>query len=163
MTIDDRLDAALAELGAALRKKRNPTRFHARGILLAVGELALSGNPAAASAGAERVAAIVGDRHDDWARAVHEEIEMAGVEFVRSVDPKYLEHPRYDLAYTVAARERLEARLAAVEALGISPPDELLEQISAADERLAPHLKHGAGRARPGGSGERPADQGRPH
>ncbi len=162
MTTESDLDTALAELAAVLRKKRDPTRFHARAILLAVGELSLSGDAAAAAAAAERVAAIVGDRHDPWARAVHEEIEMAAVEFVRSVDPKYLDHPKYDFAYTVVARERLEARLAATEVFGILPTDEILEQVSAADARLAPHLERGPRKSRRQGSGERPAGPGGP-
>ena len=162
MTTENDLEAALTDLTTALRKKRNPSRFQARAILLAIGDLALSGNSVAASAGAARLATAVGERAADWERAVQEEIELAAVEFVRSVDPKYLDHPRYDFAYTVGARERLEARLVGAEILGVSPPDALLDQISTADGRLAPHLLRTAGKG-PRGSGGTTSGPDRPH
>jgi hypothetical protein len=134
------LDAALAELATALRKKHKPSRFHARAILVALGEQILAEDGARVTAGVQRVAELVRERPADWEAAVREELELASTEFVRSVDPRFLTHPRYDFAYTVAVRERLEARLAAAERMGIAPAEGLLEQIVEADELLAPYL-----------------------
>ncbi len=135
------LEAALAELAAALRKKRKPSRFHARAILVALGEQILVEDGARVTAGVARVAELVRELAADWEAVVREELELAATEFVRSVDPRFLSHPRYDFAYTVTARERLEARLSAAERLGIGPAEGLLEQVVEADELLAPHLR----------------------
>ena len=74
---------------------------------------------------------------DGWSEAVRAEVSLACAEHVHSVDPRYLDLPNYDLSYTRAARERLQARLAAAGALGIDVPETLLEGVRRADELLA--------------------------
>lgn len=134
------LEASLAELAAAVRKKRKPSRFHARAVLVALGHRILAGDRDLTAAAVARVKDLVQERIADWELAVREELELAAAEFVRSVDPRFLSLPKYDFAYTVAARERLEARLAAADQLGIAVEESLLEQVADADERLAPYL-----------------------
>jgi hypothetical protein len=142
MTNDEtELEPAIADLAAALRKKRKPSRFHARAILLALGERVLAEDETRAALAVANIAELVREKPAEWEAAVHEELELAATEFVRSVDPRFLTHPRYDFAYTLTARERLEARLAGAERLGIAPAEGLLEQISEADQALAPHLR----------------------
>jgi hypothetical protein len=60
---------------------------------------------------------------------------------VQSADPRFLSHPSYDFDYTLLARERLEARLVAAEALGHPPRAELLARMRRADALLAPYLR----------------------
>jgi hypothetical protein len=56
-----------------------------------------------------RDAARLGPEH--WERAVGDELSLALGEFAQLVDPRFLSLPRYDIAYTLAARARLEDRL----------------------------------------------------
>lgn len=152
------LDAAIAELATALRRKRTPSRYHAREILIALGQRLLAGDETRAASASERIADVVRARSAEWERAVLEELDLACTEFVLSVDPRYLSHPRYDFAYTITARERLEARLVAADRLGIVPGEGLLERVVQADLALEPHLRRrdgpgkaeGPGRSRPG-------------
>jgi hypothetical protein len=73
-----------------------------------------------------------------FAVALREELSMAITEHVRSCDPRYLENPKYDLVYTVEARERLEARLEVAERLGLPADEGLLEAVARADALLQP-------------------------
>jgi hypothetical protein len=59
---------------------------------------------------------------------------------VRSCDPRYLDHPKYDLVYTVEARERLEARLVVAEKLGLPADEAMLEAVERADGLLQSRL-----------------------
>jgi hypothetical protein len=131
----------LEELARACAPRQRIDRLHARAVLLAIGERALAED----SAGAERLAARVREltlaRGADWQAAVGDEILMAATEHVRSVDPRFLRRPDYDLAYTVEARAALEARLRAAESLGIEVPAPLLERVAAADRLLEPLLR----------------------
>jgi hypothetical protein len=136
----------LKELALACGPKRRIDRLHAREVLLAIGERVLADDGAGAQEWASRVRELTAPREADWLRAVHDEILMASTEHVRSVDPRFLNRPDYDLAYTVEARAALEARLRAAEALGIEVPHSLLDRVAAADRLLEPLL----GRRAPG-------------
>jgi len=128
------------ELALASRPKQRIDRLHAREVLLAIGERVLGEDLPGAEQMARRVHEITAVREADWQAAARDEILMASTEHVRSVDPRYLSRPDYDLAYTVEARASLEARLRAAELLGIDLPAGLLDRVSAADRLLAPFL-----------------------
>jgi hypothetical protein len=68
-----------------------------------------------------------------WDLAVRDELAMACTEHIRSVDPRYLDHPAYDLAYTLEARRLLEARLKGAEGTGIVLDEALSAGIRRAD------------------------------
>jgi hypothetical protein len=136
------------------RKKRRPNRFEARALLVSLGTALLEADPQAEPA-LTKVRGLLDLDREAWAAAVSEELTLAATEHVRSCDPAYLRHPRYDFPYTVAARHRLEARLRAAEALDLAPDEILLDQIERADRLLAPFLgPHGA--ADHGGAGHAP-------
>lgn len=142
MTNDFRHDIAYActELQRRLKSKEIPDRQIVRFAFLALGQVALQeGSGEAKPLAAELKAA--GEAHEDrWAEAVDSEMTLAVAEHVGGVDPRFLDMPTYDFNYTVTARERLEARLQAMEVLGYEVSEELLDQVSEADERLAPYL-----------------------
>lgn len=146
------LEEALTELEAWTRKGKLPARQDARAILVPLGRLAL-GDPSVdlGPEGALRVrlTAAVAPCPEAWEGAVTEELALACAEHVQSVDPRYLELPNYDLGYTLAARERLEARLAGAGVLGLEAPEHLLEGVRQADRLLEPLRARGTG---PGGS-----------
>jgi len=132
---------ALAELRQHLskNKKASPSRFHARALLCSLGEVALDGGEPESLA--SELAEVVKDHREGWERAVREELELACTEHIQGVDPRFLKHPRYDFEYTVTARRRLEMRLRAVELMGLSVDERLLDQVAEADARLEPHLR----------------------
>ena len=148
MTADPaaRLDQALAELGRTLAKRGKPTRYDARAILIALGELVLAGDTETVDRAVGRLEPLVAPEVEAWRRAVADELALAGTEHVQSVDPRWLDHPRYDFAYTVAARVDLEARLRAAERLDLAPNEDLLNRIARADALLAPYLRGRAGK-----------------
>jgi len=130
----------LRELALACRPKQRIDRLHAREVLLAIGERVLGEDLPAADELVRRVRELTAARDADWQAAARDEILMASTEHVRSVDPRYLSRPDYDLAYTVEARAGLEARLRAAELLGIELAPGLLDRVSAADRLLEPFL-----------------------
>ncbi|MBK7642203.1 MAG: hypothetical protein IPJ19_04015 [Planctomycetes bacterium] len=130
-----------ADLAQACAARGRIDRLHARGVLLAIGERILAADELGATALVDRLRAIVAARETDWLAAVRDEILMAATEHVRSVDPRFLARPDYDLTYTVDAREALEARLRAAEALSIEVEPALLERLAAADRLLEPLLR----------------------
>ena len=142
MKSDPRHDITYActELQRRLKSKEIPDRQLVRFAFLALGQIALEeGQVEARSIGSELKAAAE-EHADHWSEAVSSEMALAVAEHVGGVDPRFLDMPSYDFNYTVTARERLEARLQAMEALGYEVAEELLDQISDADERLAPYL-----------------------
>lgn len=143
------LDAALGQL-RELSPKQKPGHRHARAVLVPLGITILEQGEDAALGAAARVQAAVEPFGDAWTDAVDAELRMACTEHIQSVDPRYLDLPNYDFAYTMAARERLEARLAASGLLGYAPPEDLLDRVAKADATLAPYLE----RSRPRGGGE---------
>lgn len=146
-----RLEAALAEIAAGLGRKRwTPDRFLAREILLALGEMALPDDSGAAAEAeatglaegwAARILQALEPAAEAFARAVAEELDLAASEHTLGVNPRFLDHPRYDLDYAVLARERLEARLVAAGLLGLEPEEALLERVAEADRLLEPYLR----------------------
>jgi hypothetical protein len=125
--------AAAERLGA----RRPPTRQAARPLLLGIGRLLLDGQAAQAAPALERLAACIARDPGRWGEALQSEISMAVTEVVRSADPRWLDHPRYDWGYVLEARQLVEARLAALDALGWEVEDALLEALARADELLA--------------------------
>ena len=134
----------LKDLARACAPRQRVDRLHARAVLLALGELVLAEDAAGAEEFGKRVRAITALRAEDWISAVRDEILMAATEHVRSVDPRFLSRPDYDLHYTVEAREELEARLRGAELLGIEIAPAVLDRVAAADRLLAPYLGPGA-------------------
>jgi hypothetical protein len=131
----------IRDLAEACAPKQRIDRLHAREVLLAIGQRVLGDDATGAQALAGRVRALTATREADWQAAVHDELSMAATEHVRSVDPRFLSRPDYDLAYTVEAREALEARLRAAELLGIEVAPPLLDRVAAADRLLEPLLR----------------------
>ena len=130
----------LKELVRACGPRQRIDRLHARAVLLTLGERVLAEDAAGAAEFARRVLQITSPRAEDWQSAVRDEILMAATEHVRSVDPRFLSRPDYDLHYTVEARAALEARLRGAELLGIEVGPSLLYRIAAADRLLTPLL-----------------------
>jgi hypothetical protein len=166
------LDELLAALRKALERHKVPTRHEARPVLLALGAEIVAGRNESVDAAvralheifpssgpSSEAASRKGEPDDarrgsaqaawsaDWRAAVADELSMACTEFVRSVDPQHLTHPRYDFEYTLQARERLELRLRAAERLGLPLGEAWSSQVERADERLEAVRRKG----RPGG------------
>jgi len=141
------LAAALSEFALLRKNKKAPGHRMARAVLVPLGEILLEGTTEGLDATLGEIARLTEDCSEEWAKAVDAELRMAAEEHCASVDPRYLEHPRYDFAYTVSARERLEARLRAIELLGLLVPEDLLDRVGKADEVLEPFLER-ADRAR---------------
>jgi hypothetical protein len=138
---DADVELVFTEIEAHIAAAKKPSRFQARAALLAIGMDLLAGNRDRASSSVERMKAIVAKDPETWRAAVEEELTLACTEHVRACDPRWLEHPRYDFRYTVAAREKLEARLAAAARIDLPASELLLDQVARADGVLEPHLK----------------------
>lgn len=140
---DDDLQRALRDLRARLEAGTSPTRHDARAVLVPLGERLLAEGPNGVASELDRLKELVRRAPDAWgsawSRAVEDEMDMACAEHVRSVDPRWLEHPEYDLEYTLDARRRLEARLRALAEIGFAVKPELLASVARADSRLAAH------------------------
>lgn len=132
------IDENLVDLKQRLAKKAQPNRFHARELLTALGTLIIE--EGAEIPEIERVRAAVAP-FENWEHAVAEEMSLACTEHVQGVDPRFLDLPNFDFDYLVAARERLEARLAAVEALGLQISEDLLNRVAEADRVVEPYLR----------------------
>lgn len=139
------LERALSDFERMRKAKQAPDHRLARSVLVPLGELLLEGTTSGLEATLERIATLTEGCAKPWVRAVDAELRMAAEEHCASVDPRYLDHPRYDFAYTVSARERLEARLRAVELLGLEAPEDLLDRVARADEVLEPYLQRAEG------------------
>lgn len=137
---EERIREALAELRSLAKRERTPDRFLARALLIELGRMELA-EPGSAAALAAEVREAAAPIQAGWESAVESELSMACTEHVRSVDPRYLDQPIYDFQYTIAARERLEARLVAAGLLELEAPEHLLDQVAEADSLLAPYLE----------------------
>lgn len=133
------LEEALSELEGLDPVKRAPNRYHARALLVPLGELLRAGQDVGAEVG--RVRAASARLGESFEQAVTSEVSLACAEHVHAVDPRYLGLPNYDFEYTVRARARLEARLLAAATLRVEIPETLLTGVRLADERLAPYLQ----------------------
>lgn len=137
----EEFDAALALIRTAIDGEKVLSRYHARALLLPLGALIVRGETTAIVRDAvTRGRAVLERDREGWDTAVHDELEMAVAEHVRSADPQFVRRPDYDLAYARTARERLQARLDAGAALGGQPTSDQLQRIAQADRILAPHL-----------------------
>ena len=132
------IDENLTELKQLAKQKREPNRLHARDLLTALGALVLEEGADAPEVARVRTAVEPFER---WEKAVAEELSLACTEHVQSVDARFLDLPNYDFDYLVSARERLEARLVAVEALGLATPEDLLNRVAEADRVVEPYLR----------------------
>ncbi len=137
----EELEEAVRTLEALVGRGARPSRHDARRILLALGEILLEGDEPAASGPIGRLRAVVERVREAWEKACGEELALAASEHVQGVDPRWLSHPRFDLAYVVEARRRLEMRLRAMERLGQEPDEVWLDRIAQADQLLQPHLE----------------------
>jgi len=112
------LEALIRVLEARAGRGAPLTRHDARPILLCIGRSLLARRPEELGDAAERLRRLPEPFRLSWAAAVRDEMSMACTEHVRSVDPRFLKHPQYDLAYTLEARRELEARSMACALLG---------------------------------------------
>lgn len=133
------LEAALTELDAAAKRKHRPTRQHARALLIALGER-LPDEPELLPVVSQRLERTLGPLREAWEAALLDELLLACTEHVRSCDPRYFGHPRYDWEYTLVARAQLEARLRAAHALGVPLDAALLRKVERADALLQQRL-----------------------
>jgi hypothetical protein len=116
-----------------------PEPRHARRLLVALGLAAIEAEGAWPAELAGRVNARLAARREAWERAIARDLELAVWEFDTSVDPRYLPRPDYDHGYTREARERIDARLVALDLLDLDFPESLGEKLSAADARYEPY------------------------
>jgi hypothetical protein len=135
------LEAACKELVRRKKEKEIPDRQLVRLAFLSLGKVALDEGESEAVLLAGLLREAAAPHEDRWHEAVESEMTLAVTEFVSCVDPNFLDKPIYDFEYTVAARERLEARLWAADAIGTHLPEGLLDQVLQADEMLAPYLE----------------------
>ena len=135
------LQNALDALRRLAQKGESPTRHQVRDLLLALGAEIRSGDTRAVEGAIESLHPILPAFGESWRTAVADEISLACTEHVRSVEPRYLDHPRYDFEYTIAARDRLELRLCAAEKLGLAATREWLVQVARADALLTSSLE----------------------
>lgn len=140
----DRALADLAELAPGPPGRgRASDRYHARALLVPLGELLVASDGEPAAELRERIegARTLPERLGRaWQAAVTLELELACAEHIHSVDPRFLDHPDYDWDYTLEARRKLTARLVAARELGLETPSALLARVEEADRRLDRHL-----------------------
>lgn len=145
------LEAALAALEALARSMGTLTRHDVRPILLGIGESLPSAVAADVDACRERFSALPLAFRTAWEAAVRDELAMACTEHIRSVDPRYLDHPAYDLRYTVEARRALEDRLRAAGITGVPLDEALSSAVHRADALLESRLSRDRGMEGPSG------------
>jgi len=136
--MNDELDRDLSALAAMVERRALPTRHDARPLLLEIGRRLSqdAGSSADLEPVKRRISGFPPAFAEAWSAAVLDEISMAATEYVRSADPRYLGHPKYDWAYTLEAREHLGWRMKAVQYLGIAASPDLEAAIERADRLL---------------------------
>jgi hypothetical protein len=140
------LPAALELLRKAVDKPGNLDRHLVRAVLLPLGALLIHPGDEDQDAILTEIRELVEPAEKAWREALEFELKLAASEHIQSVDLRYLSRPDYDFEYTMRARERLEARLAAAEALGWPADAELLQRVQRADATLEPFLGSREGR-----------------
>lgn len=143
------LEATLADLEALARRKGPLTRHDVRPILLRIGESLPSAEAEDVDACRARISTLPPAFCATWEAAVRDELAMACTEHIRSVDPRYLDHPAYDFRYTVEARRALEARLRAARITGVDLDEALDAAVRRADAMLEDRLPRGSRLERP--------------
>lgn len=140
-TVED-VERALRTLEGLRRpKQRRPDRHDARALLVPLGLQLLSQGTRGLEEHLERIRSVGEALGAAWYDAVQDELSLAAGEHVQAVAPRFLDLPNYDFAYTLRARERLEARLVAAAELDLEIPAALARSIELADARLAPYLE----------------------
>lgn len=139
------LEAALADLEALARRKGPLTRHDVRPILLGIGGALDSAEARDAEACGARFLALPLPFRTAWESAVRDELAMACTEHVRSVDPRYLDHPAYDLRYTLEARRALEVRVLAARITGVVLDEAFSAAVGRADALLEARLARARG------------------
>jgi hypothetical protein len=134
--VTSELELALAAIQALEKRRGRPTRHDARPVLLELGRLLGEGDGHAAEEAKRRIAGLPAGFAEGWTVAVRDEISMAATEYTLSLDPRYLDHPKYDWEYTLEARRRLAWRLEAVRFLGIPTEASTLAAIERSDRLL---------------------------
>lgn len=117
------------------------TRHEARPILLGIGQSLQTGRPEELGDAGDRLRKLPEHPRESWIAAVKDELSMATTEYVQSVDPRFLNHPQYDLAYTLEARRQLDARWRACAYLGRAPDPATLASVERADKLLEARTK----------------------
>jgi hypothetical protein len=145
-TSGDALEHALSALRALSIQRKAPTRHHARDLLLALGEAIRSGDEPRVERTLDDLRSIAPALGARWPAAVADELALACTEHVRSVDPRYLDHPQYDFEYTRSARDKLDLRLRAAERIRLPATAEWMSQVERADALLAEALQRRAAR-----------------
>jgi len=135
--VNPELEALIRALRSRTGRSPSVTRHDARPILLGIGGALLAGRQADLGNAAELLRGLPGPLESSWIAALRDEMSMACTEYVRSVDPRYLNHPQYDLAYTLDARLQLEARWRASIYLGQPPDAASTAAVERADALLA--------------------------
>ena len=130
------LELALAAIEALETRRGRPTRHDARAVLLELGRLLGEGDGHEAEKAKRRIAGLPAGFAEVWTAAVRDELSMAATEYALSLDPRYLDHPKYDWEYTLEARRRLAWRLEAVQFLGIPAEASTLAAIERSDRLL---------------------------
>jgi hypothetical protein len=131
------LEAAIRAVEAPANRAGPPTRHEARPILLGIGRSLQTGRPEELGDAADRLRGLPERPRKAWIAAVKDEIAMAITEYVRCVDPRFLDHPQYDLDYTLEARRQLDARLKACEYLGEPAEPAAVDAVARADALLS--------------------------
>jgi hypothetical protein len=145
------LQAEIAGLEELAKRGRILTRHDVRPILLAIGGALSSAEAADLDATRERYRALPPEFRAAWEAAVRDELAMASTEHIRSVDPRYLDHPAYDFRYTLEARRDLDARLRAAGLTDIHIDETLSAAVGRADALLESRLARRAGVVGPPG------------
>lgn len=122
-------------------KGSRPSRVHARELLLAIGALAIEGRTKEAKEAISGLLPTLERLGDAWLEAIGQEMDLACSEHIQGVDPRYLQHARFDFSYVIEARQRLEMRLRALDVLGVDADERALDQVAEADDRLRPYLE----------------------
>jgi len=131
--------AAIAALEKSFVKRKNVDHHLVRAILVPLGSLIEAGEDVDAEL--ERLGGLIEPRKQLWEQALQFELKLAVSEHVLSVDLRYLTRHNYDFDYTLRARERLQARLTAADALDTPVPASVIKQILQADAILEPFLR----------------------
>ena len=142
------LEVAIAALEALALGRKPLTRHDVRPVLIGIGTSLVDAQAADIDASRKRFLALSPDFREAWDAAVRDELAMACTEHIRSVDPHYIVHPRYDFAYTLEARRVLDARLRGAELTGTGLAEALRSGIRRADSLLEAHLARNRGESR---------------
>jgi hypothetical protein len=130
------LESAIRALEGLASRAGPITRHDERPILPSLGRSLHAGRKEDLGDAADSSRRLPERSRNAWIAAVKDELAMAGTEYVRCVDPRFLNHPQYDLAYTLEARLQLDARSRACEYLGEPLDPAVVASVGRADALL---------------------------